>query len=163
MEHNSQFINFKHFVIGMESNIQRPHHITPHQMDSRKGSQTCSAKNGDSHSIEHLNSTFSFGVSHVTMCPDELFLWSCLTLTQPCLSARVEKHQLQQKNSHDWLKPLHTFTSMGQEPEKTQAMGTRPVTHLVQMEGKVWFCHFDHLLTRRLTSTVKPNENNSAS
>ena len=47
--------------------------------------------------------------------PDELFLChrlrSRLTLIQPSLSARVEKHQLQQKNAHDSLTPLRTFAT----------------------------------------------------
>ena len=112
------------------------------------------------------------------MRPDELFLRrrlrSRLTLTQPCLSARVEKHQLQQKHTHDSLRPLRTFTIeapvwvRNQRGLKQWVPGKivrqkGPVTYLVQVGGKVRFCHVDHLLTRRLASTIKLNENNSAS
>ena len=89
------------------------------------------------------------------MRPDELFLRrrlrSRLTLIQPSLSARVEKHQLQQKSAHDSLTPLRTFATdepvwvRNQRGSKQWIVGNVvrqkvPVTYLVQVGGRVRFC-----------------------
>ena len=103
------------------------------------------------------------------MRPDELFLHrhlrTRLTLTQPDLSPIVEKHQQQQKKSHDKKNPLVTFAKQepvlvrNQRGKKAWLRGTiikqkGPVTYLVQIGTQIRFCHVDHLLKTGTKATA---------
>jgi len=102
------------------------------------------------------------------MHPDELFLhWhlrTCLTLTQPNLSPTIEKHQQQQKQSHDKRTALVTFSKGETVLVRNQRGKERwlpgrivkqkgPVTYLVRVGSQIRYCHVDHLLR----TGVKPS------
>ena len=113
--------------------------------------------------------------SHATteMRPDELFihrhLRTRLTLTQPNLAPTIEKHQQQQKRSHDQRNHLVIFSKNESELVRNQRGGKRwvlgrivrqkgPVTYLVRVGTRIRFCHVDHLLTTGIHSSVVEEE-----
>ena len=106
--------------------------------------------------------------STTEMRPDELFfhrqLRTRLTLMQPNLTPTVQKHQQQQKQSHDKKTPLVIFANN----ESVLVRNTRgkecwllgkivrqksPVTYLVQIGNQIRFCHVDHLLKTGIKPT----------
>jgi len=106
--------------------------------------------------------------STTEMWPDELFLHrhlrTRLTLTQLNLSPTIEKHQQQQKQSHDKRTDLVTFSKdetvlVRNQRGKEQWLSGRivkqkgPVTYLVQVGSQIKYCHVDHLLR----TGVKPS------
>ena len=95
------------------------------------------------------------------MRPDELFihrhLRTRLTLTQSNLAPTIEKHQQQQKRSHDQRNHVVTFFKDESVLVRNQRGGKRwvpgrivrqkgPVTYLVRVGIRIRFCHVDHLL-----------------
>ena len=98
---------FQTFVNRTESNIQRPHHITRHGAERAVAVVKHAVKKIGTAILLNIRIARFLLVYHTTphttteIRPDELFLChrlrSRLTLIQPSLSARVEKHQLQQK------------------------------------------------------------------
>ena len=112
--------------------------------------------------------------STTEMHPDELFLhWhlrTCLTLTQPNLSPTIEKHQQQQKQSHDKRTELVIFSKDETVLVRNQRGKERwlpgrivkqkgPVTYLVRVGSQIRYCHVDHLLrTGVKPSAIRPEE-----